>query len=406
MNSGEEHNRKVSLMTLIRFTPPALAFLYSLLYSALMGLENRSFLTFVMLTNTLLSFVLLSGLGLRIRNSSSTQESKELVPAFVIISVFTSLLITTISFLALIGATPQLKFLNGGVVPNNALKAILLYFFMSSLSIPFFDLLSSLQSLRSFIIVEILVVVVQILVFLLLTLFNQTSFFVSALLAYSLSYGFLVFASLIVIISYGHFSFNLNSSFKQMFKFGFFNYYFRGFLLNLVERIDKLLVPLFYASPQLAQISVFTSILNFSRVVPDTQIRFKLNGILNNKVTVDEKLALGSVRTYSLMFFVISCGYFLVWITLGNSWLLPLKILVLLVIYEITISKVKESLSISGSVYKKRHKAFNLALATFYLIVLPIMMYRFDYITVLVILIVFISFYIIINRVRAKSELI
>jgi len=190
-----------------------------------------------------------------------------------------------------------------------------------------------------------------------------------------------------------------------MFKFGFFNYFFRGFLLNLIERIDKILVPLFYTSPQLGQISIFTGILNFSRVIPDTQIRIRQNDDLNKKITINNKSTLGIVRTYSLMFSIVVSGYFFVWITLGNSWLLPFPVMALLVVYEIAVWNVKENLSVGQSVFKKKPGALNLALAIFYLIPLPILMYRFDYIELLIILISATGLFLLLNKVRTGREL-
>jgi hypothetical protein len=176
-------------------------------------------------------------------------------------------------------------------------------------------------------------------------------------------------------------------------------------VLNLIERLDKILVPLFYTSPQLAQISIFTGILNFSRVIPDTQIRIRQNQVLNNEIMINNKSNVGIVRTYSLMFLVVVTGYFFVWITLGSSWLLPFPIIALLVIYEIAVWNAKENLSVSQSIFKKNPGALNLALAIFYLIPLPLLMYRFDYIQLLLILISAIGLFLFVNKVRTGREL-
>lgn len=365
----------------LRLAPVLIGFIFSLYYSRLLGIENRSFLTFVLLTNTLLSFLFLSGLGFRIRNTVSIDEGKALVLAFILMSIAISLLVAVITPLTLIISSDYLSFLGSGSIPTNALMVIAIYAFMSALSVPIFDLLSTLQTLRTFLVIELLVVVTQLLVFSLLTTLNQTSYFVSVLIAFSLSYAFLFFSTLVVLISNGHFTLELGQSFRSLINRKLFANYLRSSVSNLIERLDKILIPFFYSSPQLAQVSIFSGILSFFRIIPDTNVRVKQNRIINGVHANNSLNTFGRKGLFYISLLAVIANL-VVYFVLGQDWLLPLPLIVLLTVYEFFVWKAKELLTI-GDKDSNRELVRSALLGFFYLLPLPFLMMNLSYAIVL-----------------------
>lgn len=379
--------RRSEFVALLRFIPALLGFVFSLLYSKLMGIDNRSFLTFILLVNTILAFLLLSGLGLRVRNCESFKEVNSIFLAFLSFSLVVSLAITTALMITVIVVTSQFKVFSNLVIPNNALIAIAIYSLLSALSIPFFDLLSTLQSFRAFLMIEILVIITQIVVFALLIILDQTTYFVSTLLAYSISYSFLIFSTVVVLLSNSQFSFKVQNSFKLLFKRETANLFSLSFLNNLVERFDKILIPFNYASPQLAQITIFTNALSIFRVIPETFIRFKQQRNLNNLSELHNEDEHLKKMSFVLIFPSILLIYVFVYLALGKEWLLPLPVIGLLAIYELLVWRSKELMVGRHTASSKRSVILNTSLGFFYLLPLPVLMGQYDYLVVLTIMI-------------------
>lgn len=377
------------LITLLRLTPILFSFMFSLYYSRLMGIQARSTFTFILILNTLLSFLLLSGLGIRIRTSSSVQESKELVPAYLLVSFFISFMISTALLGILTLITPFLQNANNYSLPRNALIAIFLYSFLASLSIVFFDLLSTLQSLKAFLLIETFVILSQIVLFFVLVTIGETSVLVSTLLAFSVSYSFLIFSTIVVIISNSHFSLDLRTSLKLFFKLPLFDWFLRGFANNLMERSDKLAIPFFYATPQLAQVTIFSSILQTLRIVPDTFIRNSQNSVLNGGNLVGKTMMFKKWQVIALLIIVSLLANLIIYFALGPEWLLTLPIIVLITTYELFVWMAKSSLTGSTDNTKKISFFSTALLVFFYLFLVPFLMMTFSYEIFLLFLIVF-----------------
>jgi len=279
----------------------------------------------------------------------------------------------------LILGAKYLTLLENNTLPGNILIAVALYSFLSALSVPLFDLLSTLQTMKAFLMIETIVVLVQIFIFTLLVSIGQTTFFVSALLAYALSYSFMAFSTLVLIISTGHFTSNLKASFQTLLQLSLLKESIRGVLIILIERMDKLLVPFFYVSPQLAQISIFSGVLNFFRVLPDTSIRLAQKRAINNQVPFKSRRLSSLLQTVVFICIVVLAANFIIYFTLGEEWVLSLPIILLLTVYEVSVWRARILLLDSKFVSDKVSETLNSALILFYLLPLPFLMMKFSY---------------------------
>lgn len=369
------------IYTGIRLIPVFLGLIFALAYSRLMGIEIRSIFSFILVTNTLISFLFMSGLCLHIKKSKTAEENKNLVQSYLLLTFVLSLFSSGTMFCVVILFEKLFKINQGNSLPTNAITAIMIYSVISNINMPITELLATLQNLRALVFTEIAVVLMQIFIFITLVTIGETTYFVSALMAYSMSYAFSIFGSLVVLVSLGYFSLQPLSSFRTIFGMELLKNYGYGFIYNLTERFERVLFGFFYSTPQLAQVSTYSSILAMFRIVPDTKIRLSHhNKFIVKNISLPQEQPVG-ILSYALPLTLLGVlSNLLIYVALGPSWLLPLPVMLALTIYEFFIWKSK--VSIEQLIEKhSRRKALKLmaSLVVFFLFLLPVLMLNLSY---------------------------
>ena len=343
-----------------------------------MGLEIRSFLTLVLLSNSFIAFGLVSGLGFRLRSSKSFHSARQKLPAYLISVFLFAVLGTVILYLFL----NTFYWENKNSIPKNAILIIVIYSILATLNLAFSEIGYVLKSLRLIVITEFFIVVIQIVIFLTLVSVGEVSYFVAVMIAFSLSYAFSIFSIALSLIDEGIEWANLAESFKSLYDRLVFAGYLNFLTQNLVERAEKILLPLFYQTPLLAQLTTYTSLLSSIRFIPESKAKIELH---RRQRKEDSSTSLFIYRRFFYII-TITClaltSNLLIFTLLGRDWLLDLPLILVITCSEVIVLNLKEILGIRMIARSRLGLALLLILMLYFLLLLPLLMSFFDYIFV------------------------
>jgi len=373
--------RKKSVFV-VRMSSISLGLILTLWYSKLMGLEIRSFLSFVLISNAFVAYLILSGISFRIRNSSNYQEAKALVGTYLLLSIFGSLLTILIEQLVIL----LFSHVTDIGIPNNAKLMVLLYSLFTTFSIVSLELLSCFNSLRSLVVIEFMVGVMQISIFGLLVWKGGFSLFVTVLITYSFSYSLCIFAATILLLRKGFIFRASLTALREFFSRETLIWQIRFTVLNLVQRFDKVLIPFFYPSPLLAQITTFASLLGIFRFIPESEMRLLTNRNLHKgKNKYDPVLSRKLLIFLFVVAFVVSL--FAIHVFLGAAWVLPVSLALLVATYELILWQLHRTLASPTRAVIRLPSGALLLFGASSLLLLPFLMSLFEFTWVLSIMI-------------------
>ena len=307
-----------------------LALGFALLYSKQLGVERRGLLTLVMTTNLVFSILLISGISLHLRNLARNDESRESLGNYLSL-VFLFSLLTPILNLFVLEAYQDI--FNTGI-PNNLTYISFMYCFFSTLSFGMHDALLLIKSIKVASILDIGVLMIQILGYFTLVYVGETSYFVSVLIAISVSYLVMVFASLILIF----YIYNPPLKLSLRSTVRLFKESSTPFLVTvtgqLLERIDKVFIGFLTSSAELGRFSTSQSIFGVARFLPDSLTKLSL---------ARDKNFISRTRNFSLLaIFAIPAIFILAWmvsflvkVVLGEEWMLSITVLVGIALVEL-----------------------------------------------------------------------
>ena len=306
--------------------------MFSVIYSRLLGLENRAVLTFIFTIVSLLvlGFTASLGLSLRERLSRTHQASNELLIYFKNLLSLTFVLLCTFNIFL---------FLYSQIVAYLSIKIYLvasLLLISSSFIQGMNDCLVALDRLRTVMLFEISQVITQIVAFIILEHFFDLSYINAVMFAITSTYFMSgVIISILIwksgLIQQKHITDNLQPNFITYCKDSI-----KVILPTiLIDRVDKLLIAIFLPLSTLSRYSILLTFVSLFRFIPESVSKMYFS---KHKINIQIR----KLRSLPILIFIPVCigfGYFLykfmTLTLLGEDWLMPFDIFLLVAFYEL-----------------------------------------------------------------------
>lgn len=306
--------------------------MFSIIYSRLLGLDNRAVLTFIFTIVSLLvlGFTASLGLSLRERLSRTDQVSHELL------FYFKNLLSLTFALLCVFDIS---LFIYSQIVAQLSIKIYLvasLLLISSSFIQGMNDCLVALDRLRTVMLFEISQVVTQIMAFIILEHFFDLSYINAVMLAITSTY---IASGLIISVLIWKSGLIERHVISVSTRPNFISYCKDSIKVVLptilIDRIDKLLIAIFLPLSTLSRYSILLTFVSLFRFIPESVSKMYFS---RHKINM-QILKLRSLPVLILVPVVIGVGYFsyrfMTLILLGRDWLLPFDIFLLVGFYEL-----------------------------------------------------------------------
>lgn len=309
-----------------------ISFVFSILYSRLLGLENRSVLTFIFTVVSLLvlGFTASLGLSLRERISRTSQHSEELLDYFKKLSKLTFILLSVFNLSMILYS----NFVVNLPIKIYAMASLLLV--SSSFVQGMNECLVALGKFRTVMFFEISQVSIQILAFLVLERFSVFSYINAVMFSITCTYFLSGITILLLIRNAGMLKHQKSPTFVQPSFLDYFRDSIKVILPTvLIDRIDKLLIAGFLPLSFLSKYSILLTFISLSRFIPESvsKMYFSTHRIDFHrlKLRLVPLLVFGAISV-GLSYFVY---HSLTLLLLGRTWLLPFDIFGLVAIYEL-----------------------------------------------------------------------
>ena len=315
-----------------RFSTLIFSFVFSVVYSRLLGLENRAVLTFIFTIVSLLvlGFTASLGLSLRERLSRTHQTSLELL------IFFKNLFWLTVTLLCLFNISLLLYSQIIGYLSIKIYLVASLLLISSSFIQGMNDCLVAIDRLRTVMFFEIAQVVSQIFSFILLEHFFDLSYINAVMFAITSTY--FVSGVLIGILLWnaGLVSLKENTNHSQLNFIAYCKVSIRVILPTiLIDRVDKLLIAIFLPLTALSKYSILLTFVSLFRFIPESVSKMYFS---RHKISFQ----IPKLRALPILIGISVCigfGYFpyklLTSALLGDEWLVPLDIFLLVGFYEL-----------------------------------------------------------------------
>lgn len=316
-----------------RWSALFLSFCFSILYSRLLGLENRSVLTFILTIISLLVLGITSSLGLRLRQQISVQGNQKDIFSKYLSNLAHLTLVILILFFPMMLAYSYL------VTPINLKILILatLLLITSNLAYGLSEMLIGLDRIRTVGLIGILEILLQFVVFYLAHYFAGTSLIISVFVGISISY--LISSAIILNISRLHL--DLAGIFRNLrSKVRFSELLNRESLavslpFVFMDRLDKILIGFMLPLPDLSKYSIVLVFFSVLRSIPETVARIRFSRHSISFTNVKNKIP-WSVLTLALIIIGIYPAYsFLISNLLDSSWLVSFNTFLLVGAFEV-----------------------------------------------------------------------
>ena len=316
-----------------RWSALFLSFCFSILYSRLLGLENRSVLTFILTIISLLVLGITSSLGLRLRQQISVQgNQKDIFSKYLSDLAHLTLIILILFFPMMLAYSYLVTLIN--------LKILLLATLLlitSNLAYGLSEMLIGLDRIRTVGLIGILEILLQFIGFYLAHYFTGTSLIISVFVGISISY--LISSAIILTISRLHLDvtgilrhLRTKVSFSEL-----LNRESLAVSLPFVfmDRLDKIMIGFMLPLPDLSKYSIVLVFFSVLRSIPETVARIRFSRHSISFTNVKNKIPLG-VLTLALIIIGIYPAYnFLISNLLDSSWLVSFNTFLLVGAFEV-----------------------------------------------------------------------
>ena len=311
--------RRVNQFISTRTIASIFSLVYSLMYTAFLGPEKRSVLTFVFTTSMILTVVFTSALSMYIRSRNPEEINSLFVHSYLLISFGAALMVSFLSTAVLLlyanGRTP---------LPSVLVFLCFFYSFLSTFTLSLIDCLIAIGQLKFSMIFDFVLILMQFLIGSFFIILNQTSEFVSIIVSFIASYSIASF-SIITLLSFlypikkehlldGAKDLVLKS--KHLYVVGIAN--------GVVDRIDKLVIGIFLPFEILGKYALTSGVLAFSRFLPEAMAKTMLFARENPTVVYSKSNV--SAKNLSLLaatLFVSIGAVEVIVFFFGEEWNLP-----------------------------------------------------------------------------------
>lgn len=312
-----------------------LSFGFSIIYSRLLGLENRSVLTFIFTLSSLLILGFISSLGLTLRKRISNTLNKGPEVICYLRNLFRLTLILSILFMGiLLIYSSFVTHLNYKIVSLS-----LLLFITSSVIQGLNELMIGIDRLRTISLLENVEIITQLFLFFIILKFIGFSIIISVLLAISITYilSSILILKLVLTQNIGHARKLIRSDFSRTNDIKLFDAssLYTTLPFVVMDRIDKVLIGFLLPLVSLSKYSVLLVFFSLFRFIPETisKTLFSRHQIRSAIRELDLRFILmisiaSALTAYPI--YVISMQYLL-----GKDWILPFSIFLATAAFEL-----------------------------------------------------------------------
>ncbi len=300
----------------------------SILYSIQLGPQNRGFITVIMTFSILTIATLMGGTTLTARKIGILDLTRDLRDSYRVL-ILVEITIGLFIFLALVTTYSIFK----QTIPGPLILASALYFLASCYHFAAIEWQITQKKLQVAGAAEVITILIQIFLFYVLLKLELFSSAVTVLLAFTFSYFLIaVWCSFNSGISRNDFKLFSN---PRIFFARTKGHHSLGVIINLLDRMDRIVVSLLFPTAVLAKYAAMSGVLAFLRFVPDalSKIAITGSGIIPKAVSGRKRLSVLTLGVFTIAFVVGARK--LIEITLGTNWLLPYSIFAAFCFYEL-----------------------------------------------------------------------
>ena len=296
-----------------------LSLIYALGYTAFLGPEKRSVLTFVLASSMIFTVTFTSGLSLFIRSRPKEVINSQIIYPYILLSLCAAILAAVASVSTLLVyanyRTP---------IPDVLVLLCFLYAFLSCFTLSLLDCLIATGLLRFSMLLDLSMVLIQVFVGVLFVFLNQTSQIVMILFSFLASYSIVAFSILTLLVflfPITRIDFVLEA--KALFlKSRNFNVI--GISTGIADRADKLVIGFLLPLEVLGKYALITGILTFNRFLPEAIAKSIFFAKEPDSVNGNAK---PSLLKNVLIICAVFCFTLFAWIfvtfSFGDKWGLP-----------------------------------------------------------------------------------
>lgn len=311
-----------------------LAFAFSLYYSKELGIEKRSLVTFILVVVVIVIIAFTSGVGLAFRKYTSSSPGLMSLSAYLYANV-------VLAFLVSICSSAILFFYSSyyNSIPSTLFFLTVIYAFLGSLDFNYHQGLIAFGMFKIASILDILTIMIQILVFFLLSISNQVSIAASLFTAMIISFVTSVVSTGLILLVHSNASIKTSWSEIELLIRKSLPLYLVGIANGFADRIDRIMIALFLPLGFLGKFAVGTSVLSFLRFVPEAFSRLIVSGQSNFQFITSRLINRSLLLRVSIG--VLVCIFFalfsqvLIWLILGKEWLIPFVVVFFFSIQEL-----------------------------------------------------------------------
>ena len=305
-----------------RGTTSGMALLIALSYTKLLGIDKRSVLAFVMVGALLLTILFTSGLSLGFRNRPTKSISSQQLSGFLMLITVSSFIVGSINCTLLL-IYDRLKV----EIPLPIFLVCFVYSFLACMNMGFQDALIASGNLKLASFFDFITIILQGCGLLIFLNIEKTSLIISVFVSFIVSYAFVSVATIMILLPViNNQKFSVISGIREVIAFSKNNHLY-GIANGFVDRIDRLIIGLIMPISYLAKYALMSSIITFTRFLPEALNKVKLLKIHDGmKKTIPRPTFMGFFLLGALALCVTILSQFFISIIFGDNWLLPIYV--------------------------------------------------------------------------------
>ena len=311
-----------------------LAFVFSLYYSKELGIEKRSLVTFILVVVVLVIIAFTSGIGLAFRKYTPSNPGMISLSAYLYANVVLAFLVSLCTSVILLFYSSQYN-----NIPSTLFFLTLIYAFLGSLDFNYHQGLIAFGMFKIASILDTLTITIQIFVFFLLIISNQVSIAASLFTAMIISFVTSVVSTGLILLVHTNASIKTSWSEIELLIRKSLPLYLIGIANGFADRIDRIAIALFLPLGFLGKYAVGTSVLSYLRFIPEAFSRLIVSGQSDFQLIASRLISKSLLTRISIgvfvCFFFASSSQVLIWLILGEEWLIPFIVVFLFSVQEL-----------------------------------------------------------------------
>jgi O-antigen/teichoic acid export membrane protein len=284
-----------------------------------------------MISAILLTYLLISGISLALRNKPAPEIKDEEFFGFLFLVILAGLLVAILNCGLLL-----MYSLSKDEIPTPIYVVCFLYSLFACINMGYQDALLAKQNLKLATFFEISTVLVQVFSLIFFVTVSQTSLIVSVFIAFIFSYVLISFSTGVVFLATLSIDLRRVPQGMRSILSQSRNQHLFGIANGLVDRIDRFLIGIILPISFLAKYSLLASIVTFSRFIPDAVFKLKL--LRHHQGKIQRNIPLNfqtlSIVIFTGIFLSLLAQLFLK-LVFGQEWLLPYSVAIIMTAQEI-----------------------------------------------------------------------